>query len=208
MSQANCQSISRRNALKAAVAAPTAFGFINSALAAGYTAEVPVVAVAADHELIELGRRLQEAWAQQRVYNHEIERGGMRDRYHSIVNRISSSAGIPDNQKEWTERHCYLHIAAHVEAEKLMPQWLELLKKDQDHWEKVDGLMTQINSLPATTITGLAVKAMAARIANRHLYNKPRNDLDWDRRFSLDLIDAVLDANPNFWFELDAPVAS
>lgn len=190
-------TVSRRAALVGASA--VAGSVVNLvAITVGRSKEMPAPCRPADTEpdaeLIRLFNKLQHLWSEACRLDDLIERGGeIRERYDNVVHRLERAAGVPEEQKKWTKQHCHFHIAAHIEAEKQVPEWRALQDADEDQWLKLDGVMRQICDLPATTVRGLQAKAFAAYIVYREQCDKKDfSEHDWDDKFIVDLIQSAI----------------
>lgn len=86
------------------------------------------------------------------------------------------------------------------ERRKLYDAWAAVKLPDaeageaefEDHTKRVDALMERVAALPASSVQGLAAKAIAAANANSQIWERDARDLDWDERKTRELIEAVL----------------
>jgi hypothetical protein len=120
-----------------------------------------------DVELLALGEQFDQL---ERQYHHVMERDRPR-----------------------IERELQL-LEAQERCKKLDEEFGPQSRPDAlDILDMMDAPTRWIMSVPATTLSGLAVKARFARFSCEHLWDQSEEDLDWDELMTRKLIDAVLD---------------
>ena len=140
--------------------------------------------------LIEIGEKFDEAAKQQiRAFARSDEL------FEPIHDAIEAQATWPDDQEKWTidDSKTYHEPRSRV-IDDIGAEWTAVTNEIQDvhHW-RTDELMQAIWTTPAHSLAGLGIKARAAAFACSSYWAEPFTELDWDKKGSRALIEAVLD---------------
>lgn len=115
--------------------------------------------------------------------------------YEPIGDAIWAQATWPAEQKEWShdDANRYWETYKKVIAE-IGSDWETATNRHEQAYGPCDDLTRIIWTVPADSVAGLAVKAKAAALANAQLWDKPFDDLNWDKKSTVSLIEATFAA--------------
>lgn len=115
--------------------------------------------------------------------------------YDPISEAIWAQATWPVEQKEWSrdDANRYWETYKKVIAE-IGSDWETATNQHEQAYGPCDDLTRKIWTVPADSVAGLAVKAKAAALANAHLWDKPFDDLNWDKKSTVSFIEATFAA--------------
>ena len=138
-----------------------------------------------DAELIELGRQLEELLPEfNAVHDAFNEKAWLG---HDLA---CERVGLTDADERPTPAQAQAHYEGLTRA--FVDTGANLLEgKYNALCKQTDALARKIMDAPVCSSAGLRAKAMAAIHTNRHLWDKPLRDLDWDKEGARMLIEAV-----------------
>ena len=161
---------------------------IGAAVALPIAAALPVAALAVtpDEALISLGHQFDG------MVKHINEAGSHADKlYEPVHDAIEAQACWPTDQRQWSHddarRYCETKWRI---VDEIGAEWVAANDRYEQAHEPSDRLSYAIWAIPTQSVSGLAVKAKAAALANSELWDKPFHDLDWGPKSTAALIEA------------------
>jgi hypothetical protein len=133
-----------------------------------------------DEELLAYGRDLDSC-----IHDYKIAHAKFRPLWDRLDERLDAERPAENESfVDWHHRLCDEIGLSALEDKHEHPD---------DPTNRSDAPSRAILAIPATTLTGLAVKARLARFGASHIWDKSDDDADWDHLVLRKLVDAVLD---------------
>lgn len=149
-----------------------------AAAAAAIPPTLPAKAMRQDEELLAYGRELDT-----HIHDHKTACA----RYRPLWDKLSARLG--EERDNETNRNSYSQICDDVGLTALALQ----SEHPDDILMRAEAPSRAILAIPATTLSGLAVKARLATFGAEHIWNESDADADWDHLVLRNLVDAVLE---------------
>jgi hypothetical protein len=140
----------------------------------------------ADAQLLALLRKFEPIYDERRILA-PIVGAAVRRREQEIARRT----GIPAHVGFRSDAEAALHLEEWRRVDAEMPCANTLIKQLEAIDVRLDPIITAIQTTPARTLAGVAVKARAAASIIGECWQKPQDELDWQETVLRDLIESV-----------------